>query len=230
MLKPKKKISKKEIKEDKLVTTYYNATTWYRNNKKLVSGILTGVVILAIVIFAYVNNVKANNEKATTELGKILPYFDQQKFDVAINGNLQENVRGLQAIVNDYGSTRAGELAKFYLAGSYFALGDYDKALQYYLAVSVSDELVTASAEAGAAACYATKGDHQAAATYYERAALKSSKDLNTPENLFHAAENYAAAGKKEKALDLYRKLKKDFPTSTYAREVDRWIAEANNT
>jgi len=228
MLKPKKKISKREIKEDKLVTSYYQATTWYQGHKKIVSSALTGVVVLAIVIVAYSNNVRSNNEKATTELGKILPYFDQEKFDVAINGNLQENTRGLQAIVNDYGSTRAGELAKFYLADSYFALGDYDKALPYYLDVDVSDEMVTTSALAGAAACYAAKGDHEKAATYYERAALKSSKDPNAPENLFHAAENYAAAGKKEKAIDLFKKLKKDFPTSTYAREIERWIAEVN--
>ena len=53
MLKPKKKISKREIKEDKLVTTYFEATTWYQANKKLVNGILTAVVILAVVIVAY---------------------------------------------------------------------------------------------------------------------------------------------------------------------------------
>jgi tetratricopeptide (TPR) repeat protein len=180
------------------------------------------------VVVAYVNNVRANNDKATTELGNILPYFDQQKFDVAINGNLQENVRGLQAIVNDYGSTRAGELAKFYLADSYFEVGNFDKALQYYLDVDVSDDLVTASSLAGAGACYAAKGDHATAASYYEKAAFKSTKGPNASENLFHAAQNYAAAGDKEKALDLYKKLKKDYPASTFAREVDRWIAEAN--
>jgi TolA-binding protein len=228
MLKPKKKISKKEIKEDKLVTTYYEATTWYQNNKRLVNGVLTGLVILAIVVVAYANNVSANNQRATAELGNILPYFDQEKYDVAINGDLQENVRGLQAIVNDYGSTRAGELAKFYLADAYFAQDDYDVALHFYLDVSVSDELVMASAQAGAAACYAAKGDHEKAAAYYEKAAFRSSKDPNAAENILHAAQNYAAAGKKEKALDLYRKLKKDYPTSTYSREIDRWIAEVN--
>jgi tetratricopeptide (TPR) repeat protein len=228
MLKPKKKISKREIKEDKLVTTYYQATTWYQSHKKIVSGAITGVVILAIVVVAYTNNVRGSNERATTALGEILPYFDQQKFDVAINGNPQENVRGLQAIVNEYGGTRAGERAKFYLADSYFEQGDYDKALQYYLDVNVSDEIVTASALAGAGACYEAKGDHEKAAGYYEKAAFRSSKDPNAAENIFHAAQNYGAVGNKEKALDIYKKLKKDYPASTYAREIDRWIAEVN--
>ena len=109
MLKPKKKISKKEIKEDRLVTSYYEATSWYQNNKKLVNGVLTGLVVVAIVVFAYINNVSSNNQKATAELGKVLSYYDQGRYDVAINVNLQENVRGLQAIVDDYGSTKAGE-------------------------------------------------------------------------------------------------------------------------
>jgi hypothetical protein len=37
---------------------------------------------------------------------------------------------------------------------------------------------------------------------------------------------NYAAVGKKEKAIELLQTLKKEFPTSTTAREVDRFIAE----
>ncbi len=229
MLKPKKKITKREIKEDKLVTTYFEASTWYQNNKKLVNGIITGAIVVAIAAFAYANNVSSNNQKATTELGKILPSYDQGKYDVAVNGNLQENIRGLQAIVDDYGSTKTGELARFYLANAYYAQRDYDKALQNYLDVSFGDELITTSALAGAGACYEAKEDYEKAATYFEKAAMKYGKSVNAAENLFHAAQNYAAAGNKEKAVDLYKKVKKEFPTSSYAREIDRWIAQATS-
>jgi len=228
MLKPKKKISKKEIKEDRLVTSYFEATNWYQANKKLVNGVLTGVVILAIVIVAYMNNVSSNNLKATTELGKVLPYYDQGKFDLAIGGNLQDNIRGLQSIVEEYGSTKAGELAGFYLANSYFAQGDFEKALKYYLSVDVKDDMITASALAGAGACYEAKGDNAKAASLYEKAAFRSSKDVNVPENMFHAAQNYMLSGNKEKAIELFKKVKKDFPTSAVSRDIDRWIAEAS--
>ena len=227
MLKPKKKISKKEIKEDRLVTSYFEATNWYQTNKKLVNGALFGLVVLVVVVVAYLNNVNSNNQKATAELGKVLRYYDQGTYEVAINGNLQENIRGLQAIVDDYGSTRAGELAKFYLANCYFAQSNYDKALKYYLDVDVKDDLISASALAGAASCYESKGDHVKAASTFEKAAFRSSKDVNVPENIFHAAQNYLAAGNKEKAAELFKKVKKDFPTSAFARDIERWIAEA---
>lgn len=228
MLRPKKKITKKEIKEDKLVTSYFEATTWYEANKKIVNGVLGGIVVLAIVIVAYMNNVNANNLKANTELGKVISYYDQGKYDVAISGNLQENIRGLQSIVDDYGSTKSGELAKFYLANAYFAQANYDKALQYFLSVSVSDEMITASALAGAASCYEAKNDYEKAASSFEKAAFQSTKDVNAAENMFHAARNYLTAGKKEKAAELFKKVKKEFPTSMVAREIDRWIAQAS--
>ncbi|MBI3586269.1 MAG: tetratricopeptide repeat protein [Ignavibacteriales bacterium] len=229
MLKPKKKISKKEMKEDKLVTTYFEATSWYENNKKIVNGVFTGLIIVAVLIVVVTNNMRSNNEKATTELGKVLRYYDEGKYDIAISGDLQENIRGLQSIVDDYGSTKSGELAKLYLANAYYAKNNYDKALQYYSDSSIKDDMLSASASAGVAACYEAKGEYEKAAVYYEKAAFKNGKDVLAAENLHHAAYNYSAAGKKEKAVELYKKLKKDYPTSTYAREIDRLIAEASS-
>lgn len=227
MLKPKKKISKREIKEDKLVTSYFEATSWYQENKKLVSSMLTGLIVVGIAIVVITNNIRSNSENATTEFGKVMKYYDDGRYDLAINGDPQANVRGLQAIVDDYGSTTSGELATLYLANSYYAKGDYDKALEYYLEADVDDDLLAASVLGGAAACYEAKGDHEKAAGYFEKAAYKSGKDVLAPENLFHAAKNYAASGNKEKAVELYKKLKKDHPT--YSREIDRFIAEASS-
>jgi tetratricopeptide (TPR) repeat protein len=229
MLKAKKKITKKEIKEDKLVSAYFEATTWYEENKKLLRNVLTGVVIVAIVAVVIRNNMVSNNEQATTELAKIMKYYDEGKYEAAVNGIPQENIRGLLAVVNEYGSTHAGAFAKFYLANAYFALGNYDQALTYYLDVSLDDELLQASAYAGAAACYEAKGDRANAASYYERAALRGKNNIQAAEHLQFAALNYAAAGKKEKAIDLLKKVKKDYPTSSVARDVDRYLASMNS-
>jgi tetratricopeptide (TPR) repeat protein len=225
MLKPKKKITKKKIKEDKLVSAYFEATSWYEQNKKLLGRIFTGLVIVAIAAVVIRNNMVKNNEQATTELAKIMKYYDQGNYEAAINGIPQENIRGLLAVVNDYGSTHAGEFAKFYLANSYFAVGNYDQALAYYLDVSLDDDLLQASAYAGAAACYEAKGDRANAASYFERAALRGKKNNQAAEHLQFAALNYAAAGNKVKAINLLKKLKKDYPTSSVAREVDRYLA-----
>ena len=229
MLKRQKKISKKEIKEDKLVSTYFEATSWYEQNKKLVSSVITGVVIVVILAIVVRNNIASNNAQAETELSKVMTYFDQGNFEGSINGIPQENVRGLAAIVNDYGSTRAGEFAKFYLANAYYATKEYDKALEQYLDVSVDDELIQASAFAGAGACYEAKGDNSNAAQYYEKAALLGKANTQAAEQLHRAAMNYAAAGNKDKAVELLKKVKKDYPTSAIARDIERYLAAVNS-
>src|SRR5512140_574676 len=126
MLKPKKGISKKEIKEDKLVTTYFRTQAWMEANRKLVTYIVSLPILLAVVLWFVANNRRQSNERATTDLAKVFQLYDQGQYKLAIDGIPQENIRGLQSIVDDYGSTKSGEMAKLYLAESYFNLKDYD--------------------------------------------------------------------------------------------------------
>jgi len=226
MLKPQKKVSRREIKEDKLVTMYFGTRRWIDENQKLLSYIVFGVVAVIAVGFLWTKNRTDANEKATTMLANVTPYYDEGRYELAVNGVPQEGTQGLQAIVDEHGSTPAGQIAKLYLADSYFAMKKYDKALEYYDGVSVKDKMITASAFAGMAACYESQGDYTKAASYFEKAASKNMSIVQAPENLQRSATNYAAAGKKEKAVELLQVLKKEFPTSSYARDIDRFIAE----
>jgi tetratricopeptide (TPR) repeat protein len=226
MLKPQKKISKREIKEDKLVTKYFEARQWVDENTKILSYVGIGLVGLVVIGFLWSKSRADSNEKATAMLAKVTQYYDEGRYDLAINGIPQEGTQGLQAIVDEHGSTQAGEIAKLYLANSCFALKNYDKALSNYNDISVSDKMITASAYAGMAACYEAKGDFGQAASYFEKAASKNMTTVQAPENLQKSAINFAAAGKKEKAIELLQMLKKEFPSSPYARDVDRFIAE----
>ena len=226
MLKPQKKVSRREIKEDKLATTYFEARQWIDANKRLVGYIVAAPIIIVVLWFLWSQKTTEWNNKAATMLAKVLPYYDSEKYDLAVNGNPQEGVQGLQAIVDEYGSSQTGQMAKLFLANSYFALKNYDKALQYYDDISVKDKMTSASAYAGMAACYEIKKDFAKAASYFEKAASKNMTLVQAPENLQRAAVNYAASGKKEKAVELMLMLKKEFPTSSVARDADRFIAE----
>jgi TolA-binding protein len=226
MLKPKKGISKREIKEDKLVTTYFNTRKWIEANRKLMSYVFSAIAVLIAVAWFVNNNQRQSNERATTDLAKVYQIYDQGQYQLAVNGIPQENIRGLQAIVDEYGSTKSGEIAKLYLANCYFNLGDMDKALKYFKDVDVNDKLLASSALSGIGACYEAKGNCDEAAGYFEQAASKFMTPIQAPDNLFKAASNYSVAGKKEKAADMLHRLKKEFPTSNYARDIDRYLVE----
>ncbi|MFN0157944.1 MAG: tetratricopeptide repeat protein [Bacteroidota bacterium] len=226
MLRPKKRISKRELKEDALITGYVKATGYYEQNKKSIQYGVLGVIAVVVVLFVYLNNRSTNDRVAMTELGKVYSLYDNSQFQLAIDGVPERNISGLKAIVDNYGGTHSGELARFYLANSYFNLEKYDEALAQFEEFSADGEELVVSRLAGIAACEEAKGLHGDAAENFEKAATKFSGNVNVPENLYHAARNYAKAGNKERALDIYKKIKKDHSKSTYARDVDRYIAQ----
>ncbi len=226
MLRPKKKISKRELKQDALVTTYAELTSFYETHKKNISIGITALVVVIIAAVVYFKNRSDNNEMAMTQLGSVYAIYDAGQYQLAIDGIPERNIRGLRSIVENYGSSNAGNIARFYLAGAYYQLGNYDEALKFFEDCSPADELMAVSRLAGMADCYEAKGEYLKAAENFEKAASKNSKDVSIADNLNNAARNYARAGEKEKALDLYRRLKKNYPSTTYGREADRYIEQ----
>ncbi len=232
MLKPKRKLSKRELKEDPILTTIGQAKTFYEQYKKYISYGITALALLIIATVVYFNNRRANNEKAATELGKIYAIYDaglndKTQFTLAINGQPERGIMGLKTIVDNYGGTTSGEMARFYLANAYYNTGQFDEALKQFEKFSSDDKLLKASAAAGAASCAEAKKDMPRAAQKFEEAAsIAGAAASVTPEYLNDAARDYGLAGQKEKAVELFKRLKKEFPTSTYARDADRYITE----
>ncbi|MBM2841423.1 MAG: Tetratricopeptide domain protein, partial [Bacteroidetes bacterium] len=187
---------------------------------------LTALVVLVAAVFFYVKNLNADNEKAATELGKVYTYYDNAQYQIVIDGVRERNILGLKAIVEEYGSTHSGNLAKLYLADSYYNLDKFSEALKEYDEFSPEGQLLTVSRYAGIGACQEALKNYNEAAENFEKAATKYPNDLNAAENLNNAARNFAAAGQKEQALDLYKKLKKDHSTTPFGREADRYIAQ----
>jgi tetratricopeptide (TPR) repeat protein len=225
MLKAQKKISKRELKKDALLTSVAKVTSFYEENKKN-AGIVVGVVALLVVgSLIYTKNRAENNEKANAEFGKVYSFYDNGQYQIAIDGVTERGIVGLKSIVENYGGTDAGNLARFYLASAYYQSGRYDEALKQFEDFSASEQMMTVSRLTGIACSYEAKGEYEKAAEHFEKAALSYPKDVDAAANLNHAADNYALAGKKERALDLYKKLKKDYPTTQYARDADRNIA-----
>jgi tetratricopeptide (TPR) repeat protein len=221
-----KKLSHKDMKEDYLMEQYFKVIKFYEEKKKLVHGILLGLLAVTAIVVWALNTMNENNLKATSLLGNVLPYFERGQYEVAINGIPQENIRGLKEIVENYGSSKAGKMAAFFLANSYYALGKYEDALTYFKQTDLAEDDMQASAIAGIGSCYEALKNNAQAAENYEKAAYKASTKSYCAEYMHHAAINYATSGNREKASSLYKKIKKDYPQTSQARESERYIAQ----
>jgi tetratricopeptide (TPR) repeat protein len=225
MLTKKKKLSKKEIKEDKLVESYYKAYGFFEENKSRIGLYALIAVALAAVIYFYIGSKNETNEKAGLELSRVLSIYDSGSYLEAIEGRQGTNVIGLKRIVEEYGSTENGEYAKIMLANSYFMLGKLEEAFKYYEDYGGDNELYKATALAGEAGYYASKKEYEKAADLYRKASKISEVNAQNPEYILKASINYINAGKKDIAKELLETLKRDFTTSSSAREADRYLA-----
>ena len=226
MLKAQKKLSKRELKQDALITSLANATDFYEKNKQTIGYTLLAIVVMVAGTWWYFSRQATNNETASAKLGSVFSYVDNNQYQLAIDGVPERKITGLKSIVEEYGGTNAGNIARFYLANAYFQLNKYDEALTHFEEFSPSESYLAVSRLTGIAGCYEAKGEYEEAAEHYEKASVGYPKDVDAAANMNSAANNFLLAGKKERALDLFKKLKKEYPTTQFAREADRYIVQ----
>ena len=123
MLKPKRKISKQEIKKDPFLEFVNNGQNWLQENKKIIYQVGFGVIaVIAVIYFLNTNRVNSGTEGEAL-LGKAL--LSQDLGDVE-NTNFQ-----LQTLVDEYDGTKAGLEGKYYLGKMSFDDGDLELASEY---------------------------------------------------------------------------------------------------
>ncbi len=96
MLTKKKKLSKKEIKEDKLVSFYYKTYGFFTENQSRVltyAGIAAAIIILAVF---YVNHKSEQNKEAGIQLAQVMEMYDNGGYLQAIEGQAGTKVLGLK--------------------------------------------------------------------------------------------------------------------------------------
>ncbi len=225
MLKARKKITHKELKQDKLVTAYFESKDWFNNpeNKRKVTIIGAIIVVIIVAGYLYLNNRKAKNEEAEVKLSAVINLYDAGKYQEAINGDPSAGITGLNEIVNSYGSTESGQTAKLYLGNCLFNIKDFDNAQKQFDDYSGSSDIVKASCISGIGAVYEAKGDMKKAAEYFEKSAKVNKDVVINQENLFYAIRAYTQAGDKDNARRVYVDLKDQFPKSKYIGESKRF-------
>jgi TolA-binding protein len=135
-------------------------------------------------------------------------------------------LEGFKSIVDEFGGTEQGELAKIYLANSYYSLGKYDDALEAFSDYSGESKIHQATAYAGMAACYEMSSDFGKAADYYKKAANFYILKSQSSEFLLNAGINYIKDGQKDNAKEVLEMIKKEFKTSNAAREVEKYLSQ----
>ena len=98
------------------------------SNQKLISIIIGSIVVIAVGYLGLKKfYIEPRTKNAQDQMFMAQNYFEKDSFNLALNGD-GTNL-GFLDIIDDFGSTNAGNLANYYAGVSYLHMGQFDKAI-----------------------------------------------------------------------------------------------------
>ena len=201
-----------------------SAELFFEKNAKVISIIFGTAVVLALLMLATHRFYTIPHEaKAKEQIFTAEQYFEKDSFNLALNGD--GNYPGVLDIIDNYGRTPAGNLAKYYAGISYLHIGKFKEAINYLEDFKTDDLLLKPVATGAIGDAYAELGNKEKALKYYAEAAEMKDNNFTTPIYLLKEGRMYEMMGNKEKALSAYQSIKDKYSESNEGRLVDKYIA-----
>jgi tetratricopeptide (TPR) repeat protein len=226
MSKNKEKIQKAEGTIVAVESALSKSEQFIEKNKNILFYVIIGIVLIILAYFGYQKFIQTPKERdAQAAMFVAEHYFDVDSLNLALNGD-QANP-GFLGIIDEYGSTKSGNLARYYAGICYLKLGQFQEAIDNLKEFDSDDDIIQPMAYGAMGDAYLELNDNTNALTYYTKAAEVKDNDFTTPMFLMKAAWVYEMNGDYVKALECYNKVKKEHNRSFEARDVDKYIARA---
>ena len=142
-----KKVNKTDQQLANVEQALSKTEQFIETNQKKITYVVGAVVAVIALYFGYQNMYLAPlEEDAQTEMFMAELYFQKDSFSLALNGD--EQYEGFLSIADDYGLTKAGNLANYYAGLCYLNLGEFENAIDYFSDFS-SDDIILSSLALG---------------------------------------------------------------------------------
>lgn len=197
------------------------------NSKKIIYGIIAIALVVAAVLGIKHGYLIPKEKKASAALFKGEQYFARDSFALALNGN-GADYEGFEAIINQYGGTDAGNLAKAYAGICYYKMGETQKALDMLKSFSGSDNMISPAITGLIGDCYVNMGDTKQGVSYFEKAAKQADNEVVSPVYLKKAGIAYESLKQYKDAVKAYTTIKDKYYTSMEAADIDKYITRAS--
>lgn len=189
------------------------------------------VVVLIVGAFAAYFGYKKlhlepQNQEAKQEMWKAQYYFGADSLRLAMDGD-PSGYPGFRDLVEEYGGTKAGELAEYYLAVSLLRSGNFQEAAKKADEVSTENEILAALASGVAGDAFVEAGEREKGIARFKKAASLSDNALTRPLYLKKAGLTLEAQGQYQEAIETYKKIRKKHPDTPEGEDIEKYIARA---
>jgi len=220
-LSPEKRISKRQMKQDKLVGSAFQAAEYVQNNKKYFIIGLVSIVMIGLIIYFIDYSIAQKGYAAEELYGKAQIASAMQQPTLAISD--------YKTIIEQYGSTKTADRACYNLGKVYYDQDNCDSAM-YYFNMYINNygkvKLLLGGAYGGVANCLEKISDFAGAGEYYFNAAELINDDLQSPEFYMAAGRTFNKAGLYENAVMSYQLVIDKYPRTLYYSNAKKKLAE----
>lgn len=222
----------KQNELEALGTAMNKTEMFFEKNSKSMIIALLALFVLAAAIFGYRQLISQPRERKAAEMIAQAQYrFESTtpEYQLALEGDA--NGPGFLDVIDQYGSTPSGNLAKHYAGICYLRTGDLENAAAYLAKFSPVKGIPGALINAQN---YGLQGDvaveqqnYAAAVKFYEKAVAAADNNMTAPMYLRKAGLAEQAQGNTEKAAAYYERILTSYPASMEAREAEKLLGGA---
>ena len=200
------------------------STSFIEKNFKTLAAAIGGV--LAVIIIALVVNqyyIQPKKADAADNIAVAQQLFIAGNYEQALNGDGTNP--GFLQVIDQYGSTPSGNIARLYAGLCYAHTDKAEEAVKFLEDYDLcDDQMVSNAALAALGNCYAQLGQNEKAASTLLKAAKRANSTTLSPLFYQQAGQIYESLGNKDKALECYETIKNDYPQSMQRQDIDKYI------
>ena len=218
---PEKRITKAQMKQDKMVSFALKAGEYIQQRKNYFLYGAIGVAGIILIIFFIRYTINKKNQEA-------VDIFGRAQLASAMNQNALA-ITDYKNVLDEYGSAAVAGRACFFLAESYVRQRNYDSAAIFYqqfIDDYSKDKFLLPAAYAGGGDANEQQQQYGKAAELYLKAAEIANDDYRSPDYYLAAGRNFALAGHYDQAKQAYQRIIDKYRRSAAYSEARKKIAE----
>jgi tetratricopeptide (TPR) repeat protein len=209
---------------------------WVARNQKYIFIIIGVAAAVILGYLAYEEFIQEPKEaEAANEMFMAQQYFDNalqasgaqsdSLYNLALTGG--QGKYGFEDIMENYGSTKAGNLAHYYAGMAYLNTNQYQQAIQALDDFDSDDEILAPLAKGGIGDAFLQLDQPEEALGYYEEAAKMRDNNFTTPKFLMKAAITAIKIGDGATAEEYLDRIQNEYPDSVEANRVSVYLGQA---
>lgn len=201
-----------------------SAQNFIDRNRTWVFGALVAAVLIFGGWFAYNNFYKKpKQQEAVEQMYQAQVQFERDSFALALT-KPGSGYLGFLDIIDNYKGTKAADAAHYYAGLCYLNLGQYDAAIDYLKDYSPSGEITPATKFGVLGDAYSELQDFGKAMDNYKKAVSSTENEVLKAYYLKKVGLLHERNGNLDDAKAAYEKIKNEFPTTTEASDIDKFI------